>query len=60
MSTCAECNCLSHEWESDVRKLPSPTCGRGVGGEGAVCQRIHINRVPKAPLPSPLPEGERE
>jgi hypothetical protein len=48
-----------HKRESDVRKLPSPTCGRGAGGEGAVCQRIRISRVPKAPLPNPLPGGAR-
>jgi hypothetical protein len=59
MSSYAELYGFFHKLEGGVRKLPSPTSGRGVGGEGLSFRRICINRVPKAPLPNPLPRGAR-
>jgi hypothetical protein len=57
MVSYAERHCLSHKLESNVRKLPSPTCGRGVRGEGAVCQRVRNTEFRK-PLSLTLsPEG---
>ena len=49
--------------EGSLRSSGVPTgvllAGGGGGGEGPPFQRIRISQVPKAPLPNPLPGGER-